>query len=250
MYNLRLLASLFLSATICLVQLTACAPSQPLSKQEKSASLERLQNLKQELAALKQELAAARARESQAEKHPAPELEQVRHRPGWVSRTESAPVPPGYGFHATLVADKQHRQETLVRLLTLIEALQIDATTSIREQTLFVVPGLSQAKLGLSLDNYDDQRAVALLEDWPGSDIGSGPYLLFEPSAELNGPGGRLLIKTFGLSVRELKELLDLLQTPRATDTSSLLIKLLRIRSDLPASVTSHGADFSLGWHW
>jgi len=249
MYNLRLLASLILSVIICLVQLTACAPHQPLSKQEESASLERLQNLKQELASLKRELAAARDREAQVEKHPAPELEIVRHKPGWVSRTESAPIPSGYGYHATLVAGKEHRQEELVRLLTLIEALQIDATTSNRKQTLFVVPGLGQAEVGLSVANYDELQAVALLEGWPGSDIGSGPYLLIAPSAEQEGPGGRLLIKTAGLSVRELKGLLDLLQKPRATNTASLLIKLLQFRSDLPASVTSHGADFSLGWH-
>lgn len=100
MYNLRLLAALILSVHICLVQLTACAPHQPLSKQEESASLERLQKLKQELA-------AARDREAQV---------------------------------------------------------------------------------------------------------------------------------------------LDLLQTPRAADTSSLLVTLLRFRSDIPAHVTSHDADFSLGW--
>jgi len=248
MCNLRLLASLILSAIICLVQLAACAPPQPLSTQEKSASLERLQTLKQELAALKQELAAARVREAQVEKHPAPELDLVRQRPAWVSRIESTPIPPGFGFHATLIADKEHHLEALVRLLTLIEARQIDATASNREQTLFVVPGLSQAEPGLSLDNYDGQRAVALFEDWPDSDIGNGPYLLFEPTAELNDSGGKLLIQTSELSVSELKGLLNLLQTPRTTDATSLLVTLLRFRNGIPARVTSHDLDFSLGW--
>lgn len=248
MCNLRLLASLILSAIICLVQLAACAPPQPLSTQEKSASLERLQHLKQELADLKRELAAARDREAQIEKHPAPELDLVRHRPAWLSRIKSAPIPPGFGYHATLIADKEHHLEALVRLLTLIEARQIDATTSNREQTLFVVPGLSQAEVGLSLENYDDQRADALLESWPGYDIGSGPYLLFEPTGALNDSGAKLLIQTSGLSVSELKGLLNLLQTPRTTDTTSLLVKLLRFRNGIPARVTSHDLDFSLGW--
>jgi len=248
MNDLRPLSALIVSVVFCLAALTACAPSQTLSAQEKSANLERLQSLKQELAALKQDLAEARAREAQTEPAPAPDLQSERPRPAWFNQVGTASWPAEYGYHATLIGDKKLSQEALVRLLTLIEALQLDATAPSRKQTLFVVPGLDPVAAGLSLDNYDDRRAAALLESWPGSNASSGPYLLIESADAQYGSDGHLLIHASGLNVHEIEGLLKLLLQPRSADMSTLLLELLRYRNDRPARVTSHGLDFILEW--
>jgi hypothetical protein len=239
--------TILLTCSLALSLVTACAPPQSLTDQEKSASIERLQQLKNELAALQAELAETRAREQQAENVPVVAPPQPRPRPAWISWTGD-PLPTGYGSHATLLAGKQPNPDAAIKFMALLESLPTEPVTPVNEQTLFIIPTLNKTNRGYSLENYDQQTAEELLEKWPDSVADAGPYLLVEPSDTTSDFAGRLLINLNGLSDTERRNLLLKLQRPFANDATELLTALIRERQGIPASVTSFGDDFRLEW--
>jgi hypothetical protein len=239
--------TILLACSLALSLVTACAPPQTLTDQEKSASIERLQQLKNELAALQAELAETRAREQQVANVPVVAPPQPRPRPAWISWTGD-PLPTGYASHATLLAGKQPNPESMLKVIALLESLPTEPVTPVNEQTLFIIPTLDKTNRGYSLENYDQQTAEALFGAWPDSSADAGPYLLIEPSDTASGFAGRLLINLNGLADTELRNLLLRLQRAFANDATELMITLLRDRQGIPASVTSFGDDFRLEW--
>jgi len=238
---------ILLTCSLALTLVTACAPQQPLSNREKQASLERLQRLKSELAALKAELAETKAREQQLDNVPVAAPPQPSPRPAWISWTGSDPLPTGYDHHATLLAGKESNPDTVHQVITQLESLQGAPADRLSDHTLFVVPSLTKTRV-FSRENYDHQKAEELLGTWPGSTTDVGPYLLLGAKATTSDSAGRILINLNGLSETELRSLLQRLLSLADRNTADLLTTLLRERPEVPASVTSYGNDFSIGW--
>ncbi|HKI50846.1 MAG TPA: hypothetical protein VJ995_02135 [Geothermobacteraceae bacterium] len=238
---------ILLTCSLALTHVTACAPQQPLSNREKQAGIERLQRLKSELAALKAELAETKARERQLDKVPVAAAPQPSPRPAWISWTGSDPLPTSYDHHVMLLAGKVSNPDAVNQVITELESLQSDPAVRLNDHTLFIVPSLTKMRV-FSRENYDHQKAEALLGRWPGSTTGIGPFLLIKPEAPPSDPAGRILLDLNGLSGTELRSLLQRLSSLADRNTANLLTTLLRERPGVPARVTSLGNDFSIGW--